>query len=186
MPDDIKPDMSCVPYRRKGLYLVLTVPFLALLVSVLVYLWMYSFILSLAFTLFYFEMCYFQVYCCAYQDCPYVGGFCPAIVGIIPANLLAKFVYSNKKIVRSKKAFELYATLAFIGWLGLIVFPLFWIAKLGIAFVVGYVACHVVYYVIFGLTICPACAIRHTCPGGKLQSIVLKEDRRRFRQKDLR
>ena len=37
MADNIRPDMSCVHYRRKGLYLVLTVPFLVLLVSVFVY-----------------------------------------------------------------------------------------------------------------------------------------------------
>ena len=174
MNDNIRPDMSCVPYRRKGLYLILTMPFLVLLVSVFVYLWTYSFILSIALLSFYSAMCYFQAYCCAYQDCPYVGGFCPAIVGIIPASLLTKLIYGKKQVVRSKKSFEMHAAVASVGWLGLIAFPLFWIAKLGIAVAAGYVVCHAVYYVIFGLTICPACAIRHTCPGGKLQSVVLK------------
>lgn len=166
--------MSCVPFRRKRIYLVLTVPFVVLLVSAFVYLWNYSFILSVAFISFYLAMCYFQTYCCAYQDCPYVGGFCPGIVGIIPASLLTKLIYGKKQVVRSKKSFEMHARAAFLCWLGLIVFPFFWIGKLGISVAAGYVACHAVYYVIFGLTICPACAIRHTCPGGKLQSVVLK------------
>jgi hypothetical protein len=81
-------------------------------------------------------------------------------------------IYGNREIVRSKERFELYATLAIISWVGLAAFPLFWIAKLGIAFAIGYVVCHVVYTVIFGLTICPACAIRDICPGGKFQSWV--------------
>jgi hypothetical protein len=178
MPAEIKPHMSCVPYRRKGLYFVLTIPSLALLIAVFVYLWTFSFLLSTVFLSFYFAMCYFQAYCCAYQDCPYVGEFCPAIGGIRPANILAKLIYGKRKIVKSRKRFELHATLASISWLGLIVFPLFWIAKLGVVFAAGYVACHVVYFLIFVLTICPVCAIRNTCPGGKfgdkLQNTVLK------------
>jgi hypothetical protein len=88
--------------------------------------------------------------------------------------MLAKFIYGKKKIIKSKKMFEIHATLAFVCWLGLILFPLFWISNLGSLFAAGYVACHVIYYLIFGLTVCPVCAVRRTCPGGKLQSIVLK------------
>jgi hypothetical protein len=172
MPDDVRIDMSCVPYRRKGLYLVLTVPFLVLLALIFCYLWTYSFVLSLVFGLLYLSTSFFQAYCCAYQDCPYVGGFCPAVIGIMPASLIAKVIYGNREIVKSKERFELYATLAIISWLGLVAFPLFWLAKLGLAFAVGYVVYHVVYTVIFGLTICPACAIRDICPGGKFQNWV--------------
>jgi hypothetical protein len=175
MSDSIKPDMSCVPYKRKGLYLVLTLPFLALLIAVFIYLWTFSFIFSMAFLLFFLAMCYFQAYCCACQDCPYIGGFCPAIVGIMPANVLAKLIHGKKKIIKSKKSFERNVTLASLCWLGLIVFPLFWIAKFGALYAGVYVACHVIYYVIFGLTICPVCAIRNSCPGGKLQGLILKD-----------
>jgi hypothetical protein len=66
MPAEIKPDMSCVPYRRKGLYFVLTIPSLALLIAVFVYLWTFGFLLSIVFLSFYLAMCYFQAYCCAY------------------------------------------------------------------------------------------------------------------------
>jgi len=178
MPDEVRIDMSCVPYRRKGLYLVLTVPFLVLLALIFGYLWTYSFVLSLVFGLFYLSTSFFQAYCCAYQDCPYVGGFCPAIIGIMPASLIAKVIYGNREIVKSKERFGLYATLAVISWLGLVAFPLFWITKLGMAFAAGYVVYHVVYTVIFGLTICPACAIRDICPGGKFQSWVRQRSRR--------
>jgi hypothetical protein len=173
MHTELKPEMSCVPYRRKGLYFAVTIPLLAVLIAVFVHLWTYSVALSLVFLSLYAAICYFQAYCCAYQECPYVGGFCPAIVGIYPANMLAKLIYGRKNIVKTKKRFEVYATLAVVAWLGMVIFPLFWIAKLGILVAVGYVASHVVYYLVFGLTVCPACAIRHTCPGGKLQSVVL-------------
>ncbi len=175
MSAEIKPDMSCVPFRRKRLYFALTIPYLLLLTLVFVYLWTFSLVLTVVFLSLYLATCYFQTYCCAYQDCPYVGGFCPAIAGIMPASVLTKLIYSRRKIVKSKRSFELHATLASICWLGLIVLPLFWIVKLGTASAAGYLAFHAVYYVIFGLTICPACATRRTCPGGKLQSIVLKE-----------
>jgi hypothetical protein len=173
MPDTNEPDMSCVPYGRKGLYYALTVPFWLLLVAVLGYLWTYNFALSLVFASFFVGMSYFQAYCCVYQECPYVGGFCPAVIGIMPASLMARAMY-GKGIVKSRRRFEINATLGVACWLGLIVFPLFWLAKLGAAPAIGYVLSHVVYTVVFGATVCPGCAIRDICPGGRLSSTVLK------------
>jgi hypothetical protein len=174
MTDQPRPDMSCVPYRRKGTYYLLTVPMLALLVAVFVYLWTFSFILALVLLSFYLTMCYFQAYCCVYQECPYVGGFCPAVMGIMPASLLAKWIYGRRPVIKSRRSFEIHALIAMVAWAGVIFFPLFWIAKLGLAFAGGYVACHAVYYVLFGLSICPACAIRDICPGGRFQNLMLK------------
>lgn len=169
-----EPDMSCVPYRRKGLYLALTIPLLIILMSIFIYLWTFSFILSIVFLVFYLAMSFFQAYCCAYQDCPYVGRFCPAVIGIFGANIITKIFYKGLEIVKSKRRFNLHATLAIVGWLGLVGFPLYWLAKLDPVFVVGYVMSHVVYAVLFGLTICPVCAIRDTCPGGKFHKFVTR------------
>ena len=174
MADEKRPDMNCVPYHRKGFYFALTIPFIVLLVGVLVYLWTISFVLSVIFALLYLLMCFFQAYCCVYQECPYVGGFCPAIAGIMPASLLAKLIYGNKRIVKSKRRFELNAILAVMSWLGLVLFPLHWIGQLGKLFFIGYIFCHVLYAVIFLMTICPACSIRRICPGGRLGSILWK------------
>jgi hypothetical protein len=167
-----KPDMGCVPYRRKGLYLALTLPMLLLLLAVFVYLWTYSLLLALAFLACYGVMSFFQAYCCAYQRCPYVGGFCPAVLGIMPASLIAKYVYGRREIVRTKARFEIYATVAVVGWAGLVFLPVHWLARPGIGFALAYVACHVAYTLIFGLTVCPACAIREICPGGKFHKLV--------------
>lgn len=169
MTDTTQPDMSCVPYRRKGLYFLLTIPFVLLLVAVFVYLWMFSFVLPLVLALLYGMTCLFQAYCCVYQDCPYVGGFCPGVAGIMPASLLAKVLYGKGRIVRSKRMFETQATIGFAGLLGLTFFPLFWIAKLGWPLAVGYVVFHLVYYGVFLFAVCPACAIRDICPGGRVQ-----------------
>jgi len=171
--NDIKPDMSCVPYRRKGFYLALTIPFLVLLVAVFVYLWGYSSIFALVFALFFLGMNIFQAYCCAYQQCPYVGGFCPAVIGIMPASLLAKLLY-GRGMVRSQRRFDTSATLGVTCWMGLIVFPLYWIAQMGIVYALGYAGAHVAYTLLFGYVICPACAIRDICPGGRLSGAVLK------------
>ena len=172
MTDEVRPDLSCDPYRRRGLYLIVTIPFVVLLVLVFAYLWTFGVVLSIVFASFYFAMCYFQAYCCAYQDCPYIGGFCPAIAGIVPASALAKLIYGKSEMTKSRSAFRAHVALALAGWLGMIVFPLFWLTKLGVWSAIGYVAGHAVYYVVFGLTVCRACAIRGTCPGGRLQKML--------------
>jgi len=68
--------------------------------------------------------------------------------------------------------FERHAILACASWLGLIVFPLVWLARLGTGFAVAYALAHVAYTLVFWLTICPACAIRDICPGGRLHHPV--------------
>lgn len=175
MTEEMKPDMSCYPYRRKGLYIALTIPLLIVLVLVFVYLWTITPILSLIFLLLYLATCYFQAYCCAYQECPYIGGFCPAITGIMPSSWMAKLLY-GKKITKSKKLFDLNAGVAAVAMFGMIFLPVYWIARLGIWYVVGYIGFLVVYYLVFMLTVCPACAIRGTCPGGKLQGWVFGKE----------
>ena len=177
MPDDNKPDLTCFPYRRKGLYFALTIPFWLLLLAVFVYLWAYSFLIALIFASLYLGMSFFQAYCCAYQECPYVGGFCPAVIGIMPASLMAKLFY-RKGVVKSKRRFDVNATFGVLCWFGLIVFPLFWVAKLSLVYAIGYVLAHVVYTAVFGLTICPVCAISDICPGGKLSGAVLRKGKK--------
>ena len=174
MSTESKPDLTCVPYQRKGLYFALTIPLLAIIILVFIYLWGINFILSFGLLACYLFACFFQAYCCAYQECPYIGGFCPAISGIYPANIIAKLLYGRKNFVKSKTRLELHGIFAVLGWLGIAVFPLNWLWQLGPAYAIGYFSSHVVYYLIFGLTICPKCAIRDTCPGGKLQKVVLK------------
>ena len=46
MSTENKPDMSCVPYSRKGVYFALTIPFLVIVILVFVYLWHNNILLS--------------------------------------------------------------------------------------------------------------------------------------------
>jgi len=171
MPDP-QPDLSCVPFRKRGLYFALTIPFLLVLLAVLVYLTTVNLLLALAFVVLYLLTCWFQAYCCAYQNCPYVGGFCPTIAGIWLANPMARIVRRAGIVPRSRRAFELYALLAIVCWIALVLFPVAWIARLSGRLAGGYVLVHIVYGVIFFLTVCPGCAIRETCPGGSVQKML--------------
>jgi hypothetical protein len=171
MPD-YQHDMSCVPFPQRGLYFALTVPFLLVLVVVLGYMATVNLLLALPFVACYLLACWFQAYCCAYQKCPYVGGFCPAIAGIWLANPMARIVQRSGLVPRSQRGFETYALLAIASWCGLALFPVAWIARLSGWLAGGYVLLHIVYAVVFFLTVCPSCAIRHTCPGGGLQKIL--------------
>ena len=184
-----KPDMSCYPFRRKGIYLAIVLPYLAVLISVFFFLLLKKepirraavgrrsrtrLVPGLVYLSLYLGMCYFQAYCCACQECPYVGEFCPAIAGIYPGNILARVKY-GKGIVKSEKRLRANASLASACWGGLMLFPLPWLAKRSVSYAVGYSLVHAVYYLFHGLAVCPVCAIRDTCPGGMLQARVLGE-----------
>ena len=168
MFDDHEPDLTCLPYRRKGVYWLLTAPFLAILVAVAAYLWRFSPWLTAAMAAFYVWTCGFQARWCACQDCPYVGRFCPAVAGIVPASWIAKWLYGSRQVDCSRRRMETHATLAILGWVAWTLLPLRWIARLSLGLAVAYVVWQLVYVAIFGLAICPVCAIRETCPGGVL------------------
>lgn len=177
MPDERRPDMTCVPYRRRTLYLALTAPYLAVSVLVAIYLWRFSPWLTAAVALGYLAACFFQAYCCACQDCPYIGRFCPAIAGIVPASWIAKWIYGGRQVEKSEPRFSIQAVLAILGWVVWAILPLWWIVRLGVAVTAVYVAWQVVYVVAFFLTVCPACALRDICPGGGVQRACLRRGR---------
>ena len=129
--------------------------------------------LALIFFSFYILGCVFQAYCCAYQDCPYIGGWCPGLAGIIPASRIARMLY-GKTIKKTTKRFALFGTLAFCSLIGLGVFPLYWLGQRAAWLAVAYFVLNLAYYTLFLMTVCPVCAIRNTCPGGKCHQLVLK------------
>ncbi len=162
-----KIDFSCVPYKRKKLYLKLTIPLLILYAIISIYLATYNVIFAIIYISLYFLACLFQSYCCNYQNCPYIGKFCPGIYGIIPSSIFAKSNLIRKR-KKSKKIFNLYATLAFIFLLGLFIFPIYWIMKYSLFITILYGLFTAIYFLTFLYMICPVCAIRDTCPGCKI------------------
>jgi len=171
MPE--KPDMACVPFPKKTTYYLLTIPFLVMNFIVIGYLWTINIILALIIPALYFLACFCQSYCCAHQDCPYVGGWCPGIGGIIPASYLAKLRY-GKSIKKSNTKFALYGTIGFSCIFLVLVFSLYWIVRLSLWLAIGYLVLSMAYYLCFFLTVCPGCAIRDICPGGKCQQLAYK------------
>lgn len=170
---EIKPDMTCFPFRRKKSSTMLTLLFMALIISAAVYLWSINCIISIIFILFYILVNVFQSYCCAYQDCPYIGGFCPALFGMYPANFIAKIFFAGK-IKKSKLLFDLFAFLGTLCGIGLFFFPVFWIAKVNILVAVLYPLLMIVYLIVLFLTMCTVCSVKNTCPGGKTSGILYK------------
>ena len=151
--------------------MVLTGILLIVQVVVFLYLWTIWPVLSFVLIGLYIATSYYQSYCCVYQDCPYIGEFCPAVSGIYLGNIFAKRLYSEDT-PKSEKKFQTYKNLGIFFWLLMAFFPVFWIYQLGLYYAIAYIVFHLGYYLAFGLTICPSCAIKETCPGGALQKQV--------------
>ncbi len=171
MSDSSIPDWSCVPYSRKKVYMIITLPLMLLILIIFGYLFFLNPFFGIIYISFWFGANIFQSYCCEYQDCPYTDGFCPAVAGIIPASRIANLpIIKNMK--KSKTRFDLFATFGSLCLIGLIVFPVFFIVELGILYPLGYIVFIVIYAILFLWNVCPVCAIRGTCPGGKASTTL--------------
>ena len=173
MTEEQQPESHCVLYEKRGRYYVSTAILFIVQGLVFLYLWTINPIYSLIMIVLYLATSYFQAYCCVYQDCPYVGQMCPAVSGIYVGNILAQKLYS-KDAPKDEKKFHRHKNLGILFWLLMAFFPLYWIYMLDLYYAIFYVIFHLGYYLLFGLTICPSCAIKDTCPGGALQKQVFK------------
>ena len=173
MTEDSKQDPTCVPYKNRRRYYVSTAILFIVQSLVFLYLWTINPLYSLIMIVLYLATSYFQSYCCVYQDCPYIGEMCPAVSGIYVGNIFAQKLYS-KDTPKDEKRFQKHKNLGILFWLLMAFFPLYWIYLLDLYYAIFYVIFHLGYYLLFGLTICPSCAIKDTCPGGALQKSVFK------------
>ena len=162
---------DCVPFKKKVLYLLLTIPLVTIFIAIAIYFWLTGLIPFIIYSSLFLMVIIFQSYCCAYQDCPYIGNFCPGIGGIIMISSIIALLL--KKIKKSKILFELFASLGFTCLIGITIFPLFFIYKLGIIVLISYLIIAILYFIAFFALICPVCAIRNTCPGGKMSGKIL-------------
>jgi uncharacterized membrane protein YhaH (DUF805 family) len=159
---------ECVPYKRKALYLLLTIPIVVLYLLIIKHLWQVNKLVFVIYCSFFVMIIPFQSYCCAYQSCPYMGKFCPGVGGfIIPASVIGLLL---NKVRKSKKLFNLFASMGSLCLFTIILFPVYFIYKIGINFLIFYLIIVMIYSVLFLLFICPVCATRETCPAGKVSS----------------
>ena len=70
---------NCVPYPRKRLYLLLTIPMLVMYVAVAAFLWQVSLTFFVIYLSLFVVVALSQSYVCVYWQCPYVGKFAPCV-----------------------------------------------------------------------------------------------------------
>ena len=172
--NDKKLDKSCIPYPRKGVYWIISLPYLALLILTATYLWNFNIIISSIYISFYFVSIILHGYICSFSECPYKGTMCPGAFAWFPVGKISHFI-EKLKIKKSLLLINVFFLIVMITLLGIIILPLFWISKLGMIYSIGYVALIIIHFFIFILTICPKCAGRLYCPTAKLSNILNKK-----------
>lgn len=165
-------DYACLPFRRWGLYLFLLLPFLLCLALIFTYLWEFSPLLSFIYVAFFIVLNVVQGYCCLFQSCPYVGGVCPAIYGIIPASFIGGLL--QERVQGSKRVFYLLTFIGIFSIFALALFPVYWLSKKGMMLAIGYPLFFVIYTLLHLILICPACAMRYKCSASKLLDYIYR------------
>ena len=168
---------DCVPYPRKTLYLLLTVPMMGIYVAIAVFLWHVNTVAFVAYCALFSIVAFGQSYVCVYLRCPYVGRFAPCVGGFcLPASQIARLL---KNVKRSARIYNVSVSLAFLALLGIILLPIPFLYAHSAVLLLAYLGIVVAYAASFLWLICPACGIRHVCPGGqastKLRGLVARE-----------
>ena len=159
-----------IPYRRKTLYLALTLPMFAIYIAIAAYLYKTSITFFIVYCALFIIVAFAQSYVCVYLQCPYVGKFAPCVGGFcLPASQIARG-FRNAK--RSKRTYGIVVTLAFVAFFGIIVLPVYFLSFQGWMYVLGYSLIVLLYATGFLGFICPVCATRHVCPGGQASSKI--------------
>lgn len=156
----------CVPYRRKGLYWLITLPMLVMYGGILIYVGMAGILPALLYLGLMGGTALGQSYICACWDCPYVGRFAPCVGGFcLPASRLAG-LWTHAPHSESRYQVVLNLTMAMFG--GALLFPGYFLYRAGFFWMIGYVGAVFLYLAVFLFLVCPACATNQVCPAGQL------------------
>jgi hypothetical protein len=166
-----------LPYQRKTLYLLLTIPMIALYITIAVILWHINIAYLVLYCTLFIIVAISQSYVCVYLRCPYVGKFAPCVGGFcLPSSQIAKLF---KNAQRRERTYNIIVSLAFASFLGIIVFPTYFLYLQSVYYLLIYLGIVLVYAVNFLWLICPVCGTRHVCPGGqtstKLKEIIVRK-----------
>ena len=172
--NDPKLDNSCIPYPRKGLYWIISLPYLGLLILTAIYLWNFNILVASIYISFYLVSIILHGYICSFSECPYKGTMCPGAFAWFPVGKISQY-FHKLKFKKIDSLMNLFFLVIMIALLGTITFPLYWINKLGIIYSTGYVLFVFGHCFLFILTICPKCAARLNCPTAKLSNILNKK-----------
>ena len=154
-----------VPYPRKGLYLLFTVPMIFIYILIAAQLWAANIAFFIVYFAFFIFVALFMSYVCVYWECPYVGKFSPCVGGFcLPSSQIARLW---KNVKRSEPLYNIALNLAYFNFFGIILFPVYFLFKLGLPYFLAYLGIVALYTILFMLFICPFCGTRHICPGGQ-------------------
>jgi hypothetical protein len=158
-------DEGCVPYPRRRLYQFLTYPMIVLYVLLGIFLWRTGVLYFVIYTALFVFVAVFMSYVCVHWGCPYVGKFAPCVGGFcLPSSQMARLL---KNVKKTESRYNLFITLAYISFFGIILFPMYFLFVQGIGYLIGYLVIVLAYGTAFMLLICPVCATRNVCPGGQ-------------------
>ncbi|MBI9050584.1 MAG: hypothetical protein JEZ00_14280 [Anaerolineaceae bacterium] len=158
-------DMKCVPYKRKGLYLALTLPMIVIYILIFCMLWQIKPMFALIYLSFFVLVALCMSFVCVYWQCPYVGKFAPCVGGFcLPSSQLAR-LWKNTK--RTEGRYKFFYNAAFVFFFAIIFFPLYFLYMTSIPLLIGYIVVVSLYTVSYMWLICPHCATRAACPGGQ-------------------
>jgi hypothetical protein len=168
---------NCVPYQRKLLYLLLTIPMIGIYVAIAAFLWRVNFVFFVLYCALFVIVAVCQSYVCVYWQCPYVGKFAPCVGGFcLPSSQIARLLKNAK---RSERTYNLAVSLASVGLLGIVFVPACFLYHRSVVYLLAYLGIVLVYAASFLWLICPACGTRHVCPGGqtstKLRAMITKK-----------
>jgi hypothetical protein len=156
---------NCVPYERKSLYLLLTLPMMGMYIVIAAFLWTVSIVVFAVYGALFVVVAIAQSYVCLYLRCPYVGKFAPCVGGFcLPSSRIA-LLFKNAK--RSEGIYNVVVSVAFVAFLGIIVLPVYYLYQENVLFLLVYIGIVLFYAVSFLGLICPVCGTRHSCPGGQ-------------------
>jgi hypothetical protein len=167
---------NCVPYQRKSLYLLLTIPMIGIYIAIAVLLWKVNLAFFVVYCALFVIVAFSQSYVCVYLQCPYIGKFAPCVGGFcLPSSQIARW-FKNAR--RTERIYNIVVTIAFAAFLGIIVLPMYFLYQQSPAFLLLYIAIALFYAAGFLGFICPVCGTRHVCPGGqtstKLREIIIR------------
>ncbi|HEY69402.1 MAG TPA: hypothetical protein G4O08_02335 [Anaerolineae bacterium] len=168
---------NCVPYRRRALYLLLTLPMIVLYAVIAAYLWRASLTFFIVYLVLFVVVAFAQSYVCVYLRCPYVGRFAPCVGGFcLPSSQIARWF---KNVRRSEGIYNVVVTIAFAAFLGIILLPIYFLALRGVVYLLAYLGIVLLYAIGFLGWICPVCGTRHVCPGGQASTQLIEVFRRK-------
>lgn len=153
--------------NRLWLYILLMFPVATVLILIFVYLWRTSYIISLIFLGLWLIANVLEGYCCAIMGCPYIGKKCHPIGGFLLSNLFAKWLFHNK-INRTSRLSKVIAGLATVSTIAVPLFPIFWLAKLGIFYLMSFIGFCFFYAVVHTFCICSGCGNGKVCVMAKI------------------